>query len=359
MSFNLELPINSLSFGQVSVGVLRELYKRKINPNIFPIGQVDMKSYLIDKDFAGWLQQNIAEADSRYSFNIPSIKLWHIMGSHSKLSKYNVLWTAHETDMATETESNLCNSFSKVLFTSKYSQDVFKEKIGEKAGYCPNYFDDLHFFRTNQKYVNSDKVVIFGLFGKMENRKNTINTMITWANQYGNNKDYRLNCAIFNPFLLPDVQSNQITSAFKGQVPWNISFQPFQEKNIDYNNILNSVDIDITGLSGAEGFNLPLLTSLCLGKQAVVLNEHAHKDYCDEDNSILVNSSGKKPIYDGQFFKEGAKYNQGNMYNFSIEDASEAMRKAVTVAKSRNVNGELLKDKFSVSKTVDTLLNNI
>lgn len=359
MNFNLELPINSLSFGQVGFGILRELYKRDINPNIFPIGQVDLKSFLVDKGFYEWFQHNISEADSRYSFNTPSIKLWHIAGSHSKLSKYNVLWTAHETDQATPTEINICKSFSKVLFTSNYSADIFSKTLKKKIGYCPNYFDDLHFFRTNQKYANSDKVITFGLFGKMENRKNTINALVSWANQYANKKEYRLNCAIYNPFVPTEVQANQISSIFGGRVPWNISFQPFQEKNIDYNNVINSIDIDITGLSGAEGFNLPLFTSLCLGKQAIVLNEHAHKDFCNPKNSILVESSGKKPIYDGQFFKQGAKYNQGNMYNFKMEAAIEAMKQAETLAKVRNTEGELLKEQFSVTKTVDILLNNI
>lgn len=358
MKFNIELPINPLSLGQVGFGVLREMYNRGLSPNIFPIGNIDLKSFILDEGFMLWLNENISAADSRYSFEDPSIKLWHIMGSHSKLSKRNILWTAHETDTATDTEVNLCKSFDKTLFTSNYSTDIFNS-LTNNSVYCPNFFDDLHFFRTNQMYKTSNDVITFGLFGKLEHRKNTLNILVAWARRYAGNENYRLNCSIFNPHINQEVQSKQISDVFGGRIPWNINFMPFKEKNVDYNNVINSIDVDLTGLSGAEGFNLPFFTSLCLGKVGIALDAHAHKDYCSDLNSILVTPEKKKTIYDNVFFKQGAKYNQGNMYHFSLESAFEAMDKAVAVAKQRNVNGELLKSEFTAAKTVDILLNNL
>jgi hypothetical protein len=37
-NFSLQIPINGTSLGQVSTNFLYELFSRKLEPNIFPIG---------------------------------------------------------------------------------------------------------------------------------------------------------------------------------------------------------------------------------------------------------------------------------------------------------------------------------
>ena len=51
MNFAVNFPINSVSFGQVSTLILRELYKRNMNPCIFPIGDTDLSVQAEDKEF--------------------------------------------------------------------------------------------------------------------------------------------------------------------------------------------------------------------------------------------------------------------------------------------------------------------
>ena len=50
--YALNFPINSLSFGNVSIAITRELFKRGELPAIFPIGgQVDVSSQVPDAEF--------------------------------------------------------------------------------------------------------------------------------------------------------------------------------------------------------------------------------------------------------------------------------------------------------------------
>ena len=52
MDYAFHVPINSLSFGQVSIALLRESYKSGHQPNIFLIGQgADLSSQPENKDF--------------------------------------------------------------------------------------------------------------------------------------------------------------------------------------------------------------------------------------------------------------------------------------------------------------------
>lgn len=352
---SLEIPINSLSFGQMGWGVCYELYKRGLDVNLFPHGEVDLRSFKEDSNFTFWLRQNIELAAARYSSDDPVISLWHINGSQRGVrAGLATLWTAHESSKPTPTELNILDKYSRVLFTSNYSSDIFKAS-GARTEWCPNFFDEIHLIPEKK----TSGPITFGLVGKMEKRKNTRDILVCWANKFAGKKDYRLTCCIYNHFLDPQAQMQEIARWFGGRIPWNINILPFQQRNFDFNKVLNSIDIDLSGLSGAEGWGLPCFNAICMEKVAVVLNAHAHKDYATESNSILVEPAGTCNIADGVFFHDGAPFNQGNMFTFSQEAAHESFEKAldklekgVSVDEARKV-----REKFSVKRTVDTLIN--
>ena len=120
---------------------------------------------------------------------------------------------------------------------------------------------------------------------------------------------------------------------------------------------LNSIDIDLGGMSGAEGWNLPSFNATCLGKWSIVLNCSAHKDWANEKNCILIDPSGKEPVYDNIFFKEGAEFNQGNIYTFDEDEFVESMKLAEIKCKNLNTEGQKLKEKFTYKNTLNTILS--
>jgi hypothetical protein len=360
--FNLEVPINSLSLGQVSVGILRELYNRNIFPNIFPIsGNVDLSSYKTDQNFIDWLSFCMQKGPKEFHKVDTNIKLWHIAGSWNNIhAKNQVLFTAHETDFITETEKNILSTKNKVFVTSQYSKETFSNYGVNNVEYCPNFFDSTHFYKKEVQKKTQEDVITFGLFGKFERRKLTSEILSLWAKKFGNNDKYRLNCCITNPHVAEDWQVKNINILFNGKVPWNISFIPFQQKNEVYNDILNSIDIDLSGLSGAEGWNLPAFQNLCLGKIGIFLDAHGHKSYIDEAQCIKVQPSRKVEIYDNFFFKKGDIFNQGNMYMFSHEDCLNALDEAVEWKKNNLVvDNSNLVNKFTAANTVDILLSSV
>ena len=359
--FNLEIPINSMSFGQVGWGVAYELYKRKLNPNIFPIGEINLAAFKPDANFQYWLTNCCKKAAKEYKNDSSTVTLWHINGSHKRLTDRTALWTAYEASKPTETELNICRKFEKVFFTSNYARENFQNAGLENADFCPNFFDSVHLQNLNLSYSETDKPITFGLVGKMEKRKNTQQILASWANMFGNKKGYQLICCVFNPFVHPDAQISEINRIFGGQKPWNIEFLPFTEKNSEFNKILDRIDVDLSGLSGAEGWGLPCFNGICLGKVSVVLDAHAHKDYANSDNCVLVEPSGKIDIYDGMFFQPGAEFNQGEMFTFSQEAAHNSFKKSLDILAScskvtRQEEGISLQEKFSVKQTVDKLL---
>ena len=56
MNLIADIPINNLSFGNVGVNILRELYNRKANVSLFPRGNTDLSAFSkLPEDFKSWL----------------------------------------------------------------------------------------------------------------------------------------------------------------------------------------------------------------------------------------------------------------------------------------------------------------
>jgi len=358
MDLIVEAPINSLSFGNVSYNILRQLWRKDVSVVFFPLGQnADFKSFdKIDSEFSKWLQESAQNANKNLKKDIPSLKLWHLNGSHSRIGSKQGLYTFYEVDEPTEQEVNLAKYQDKVWFSSNYSADSFK-KFGVDADVIPVGFDE-DFHKTNKQYLNPD-VTHFGLMGKFEKRKHTEKIIKLWLHKYGNNNKYQLSVCVTNPFFKQEEMQSILSNCLDGKRYTNINFIPYLNTNSEVNDFLNAIDIDLTGLSGAEGWNIPSFNASCLGKWSIVLNETSHKDWASKDNSIIVESNGKEPCYDGKFFQEGSPFNQGNIYTWDSDIVAQAMETASQKKGQINTEGEKLKEQFSYSSSVDRLLKGI
>ena len=357
MKLLLEIPLNRLSFGNVSYNLVRELHKLGAEIGIFPIGEnIDLSAFELTEEMKTYIEDAI---NNRYDFlkpEIPCLKLWHLNGSENRKNKDQYLFTFYECNQPTDQEVALCAHQDLTFFSSEDARKHFEAKDVTNTKAIPLGFDE-DFHRTEKTYLKD--VVHFGLMGKYENRKHTQKIIKTWLNKYGNNNKYQLSCCITNPFFKPEQMQGLINQALEGNHFNNINFIPTLEKNSEVNELLNAIDIDLTGLSGGEGWNLPAFNATCLGKWSVVLNATSHKDWATNENSILIEPSGEMPIVDGVFFSEGSPFNQGTFYTWTQDEAVAAMEKAETKVGQLNTEGVKLGDTMTYSKTVENILSHI
>jgi glycosyltransferase involved in cell wall biosynthesis len=352
---NFSGPINSLSFGNVTINMLRELHKLDQKTCFFPVGNnLDFDAYdKLSEDCKSWITDSYHNRLKNLNKDNSSLKMWHLMGSESTVGSRSFLYTFYECDQPTETEVNLSSMHEKTIFSSSHSEECFKSKGLTNTEYIPIGFDE-DFFETGKEYLGEK--INFGLVGKFEKRKHTAKILKLWAEKYGDNLDYQLTCCITNPFFKEDQMKLVIASALGGKTYKNINFLPHLKTNSEMNELYNSIDINLSGLSGAEGWNLPAFNSTCLGKWSIVLNATSHKDWATEENSIIVNPSSQEEIYDNIFFKKDDNFNQGNFNIFSDEDFYSATEKAISVCKSKNTEGVKLKETFNYSNTINQIL---
>ena len=360
--FHLDLPVNGLSFGNCSINILKEIFKRDLSPTISLIGdKADFSAFegKIDPGFFEWVKQRCFAFNSKHKKSNPTFKLWHINGSLSSFSNEQTLLTFYELDSPTSSEINIIKNQKTVLVSSSYTKAIFESYGCDNVKHCPLGFDSDSFFKKEKSRKDEEKIV-FGLVGKLEKRKQHHKVLASWAKKFGNNPKYLLNCAIKNPFLKDEQNQASINQVLGGNSYFNINFLDYMPSNALYNDYLNSNDI-IIGMSAGEGWGLPEFQSVCLGKHAVILNAHAYKDWANNENSVLVNPNGKIPCYDNFFFQQGAEFNQGNYFDWNEEEFISACEEAEKRFLKNKINesGESLVNKFTWSNTTDIVLDSL
>lgn len=348
MKILLEAPLNSLSFGNVAINFIKQLDEKGHDFGIWPINKdIDLSAYEISPKLRSRIQEAINDRHRFLSSDIPSLKLWHINGAEDRKNEKQYLYTFYECSEPTEVEKSIVSCQTETVFSSSYSAESFEKP------YIPLGFDpDFHI--TGKKYL--ENVTHFGLMGKLEKRKNTTKIINLWAKKYGNNNKYQLSCLINNPFMNHEEHSNMINVALEGKRYTNINFIPFLKTNKEVNEFMNSIDIDLTGLSGGEGWNLPAFNATCLGKWSVVLNATSHEDWANRDNSILVSPTETFECYDNRFFQKGSDFNQGVFFDFNEVAFLNAMEEAEKRVGHINTEGLKLAEEFTYSKTIDSIL---
>ena len=351
-------PINSLSLGNFSYNILKELFNRKIQVIFFP-RQVDLASYNVSPEFKVWLESSINNRFLKFSKDIPSLNIWHLGGSEMKYSDKQYTFSFHETDSPQPTEINIVNQQEHTFFSSKWTVENFERYGSERVSFIPLGFD-TEYNKIDKKFNPDD--VTHWLIGpyKFEKRKLTQKLIELWIKKYGGNKNHKLTLAVTNPFLRKEQAGfdtkDILNSIWKGVKPSNVNVLDYIPTNAAVNQLMNAVDINLSGISASEGWNLPAFNSACLGKQVVITNVTAHKDWATPENSILIEPSGIEPVYDGIFFHPNQPFNQGNYFSFKDEAIIEAFEKVEKIGKTVNTEGLKLRDTFTYKNTVDKIL---
>ena len=72
-------PLNSLSFGNVSFNLLKEMYNQDMNVAIFPHGNVDVSSFgSISKDLKQWVEKGVNDRYSMLNPDTTTLQMWHL-----------------------------------------------------------------------------------------------------------------------------------------------------------------------------------------------------------------------------------------------------------------------------------------
>ena len=104
-----------------------------------------------------------------------------------------------------------------------------------------------------------------------------------------------------NPFLSQEQEREWVDLYKDSKMGEKIEMLPRVGTHQEVANIMRQMDCGVFP-SRAEGWNLEAIEMMSCGKQVIITDYSAHTEFCNEENSLLVNIDNKEDAYDGIWF---------------------------------------------------------
>lgn len=332
MHVNLSGPINHTGYGIASFNILKSLSQLH-NVTYHPIGQ-PMVDNQKDYEFVAHLFQN-----GEININSPYIKIWHQfdLANHYGRGKY-FAFPFFELDTFNTLEKAHLSVPDTIFVTSKWAQDVIKNNgILTSTRVVPlgvnlNIFDYTKYTKDSS-FKNK---YIFLNIGKWEVRKGHDILYNIFTKAFPTEQDVEL-------WILASEKTNNYStpeelSRWKNMYSADPRIKLYSgvQSHADIATIIANSDCGLY-ISRAEGWNLELLETMAMNKPAIATNYSAHTEFCNTDNTYLVDINHIELAYDGKAFQR-----QGNWAKIDSQVIDQTITHMRYVYQNRintNING--------------------
>lgn len=355
MNINLMAPINQLGYGVAGLNILKALQKY-CPVSLFPIGQPQVTN----QEDADAVKQGIDKARF-FDSKAPCVKVWHQHDMAQFIGKgEHIGFPIFELDTFSDLEKHHLSSVDRLFVCSEWAKKVVynqieKLEIDEALGWASYSVDviplgvDMNIFKPAEALKN-DKFIFFNC-GKWEIRKGhdiLIEAFKQVAKEYDNVELWMM-CS--NPFNSPE-ENNRWHQLYNHP---KVKLIPRAETQSQVYNIMSQVNCGVFPSRG-EGWNLELLEMMACGKNVITTDYSAHTEFCNNDNSSLIEIQNTEPAFDGKWF-----FNQGNWAKIGdkeVDNLTNLMKLAVAQDCCEvNIAGIETAKKFSWDNTAMKILN--
>jgi len=294
-NLNLTIPINFLGYGVASYNLFKELSKL-YNVALFPIGPIDYPVEEEDRPLVSKALNN----QSNFDYDAPSLKIWHQFDMAQHVGKPKIGFPIFELNKFTDREKHHLNYLDKIFVTSQWGKDIIAaEGIDKDVRIVPLGVDRSIFFDTP---VSKHEKFIFVNIGKWEVRKGHGILVTAFNNAFTKTDNVELWMINHNPFLKPEKEKEWHDFYKNSQLGSKIRIMPRVPTQKDLANLMRQAHCGVFP-SKAEGWNMEALEMLSCGRQLIITDYSAHKEFCNEDNSRLIPVTNLEEAYDGIWFK--------------------------------------------------------
>lgn len=355
MKINFIGPYSCLGYGVFGKNILREL-DLVCEVSYHPIGHPQPLS-----DSEILLLNKTTSVAAYYNPNCPSLRLWHQHDLALHAGSPRIGWPIFELNRFTSRERHHLESQDMVFVCSQWAKNIILSETNQKnVSVIPGGVDTSIFYPTSTCASNK---FIFLTIGKFEVRKNHEGIIRAFDLAFSDNDNVELWLMTENPFL--DTQDQLIwSSLIEGtRLHYKIRRIPHFNTQHDIAKIINMASCGIFP-SHAEGWDLPVLEMMACGKPVIVSNYSAHTEYCNVNNSILLNvnklESANAVNYNiSTSFDKQHFYGQGEWGQINLDDIVDSMRLAYKLGISINQEGIKTAQQFSWKNSVNKILETI
>lgn len=355
---NLQVPINSLGYGIVGYNIWKELRKLK-DVTLWPIGgQVHLPNEQAHK-LTEEIQQDILKQKG-YSSIFPTLKVWHENQLAEHVGRGSLFaypfFEINKFDMQRKTH---LESVDYLFVSSEWAKDIVLDQTSLMSNdiiVAPCGVDTSIFKPLGQSMLPE---CVFFNCGKWEIRKGHDVLMKAFTDAFPDGSErVELWMMTQNPFLNDD-EKNYWHSLMRADL--RIRHVPRVTYQEELNKIMNKAFCGVFP-SKAEGWNLELLEMMACGKHVIATNYSAHTEFCNSNNSFLIDIVEEENAFDGKWFKGDCgtwASLEGSAYDQLVEHMRQVYRMWQSNKGIVNSGGVETAQKFSWKNTVKIIEENI
>lgn len=347
MNIHLNTPIGSTGYGYAGLNILLSLSKdHTIGLNL--IGNPNLES----KEQAS-IVQNCVNYSHMIPYDSTCLKIWHQFDLLSRIGngKY-FAFPFFEIDTLNQKEIYHLNFPDEIIVSSQWAKDVLlNNNITKPIKIVPLGVDRSIF---NHNLQNKTDKYVFLTIGKWEKRKSHDIIIECFNNAFTDKDDVELWMVTSNPFLNKNQENEWISLVESSRLRKKIKIFPRLPNHQAIAEIISYSNCGIY-ISRGEGWNLELLETLSMNKPVIVTNYSAHKDYCDSNNSFLVDITETEKAFDGMWF-----FGNGNWAKIDEAQKNQIidyMKFVYSKSINTNMNGVETARSLSWSNTSDRLVS--
>jgi glycosyltransferase involved in cell wall biosynthesis len=356
MNINFTGPINDLGFGVTGLNLLLQFHNKCKHVAYFPIGQTQAQP-----EYHGVIQACLQNRNN-FDPDAPSLRLWHQHDMAQHVGRgLHIGFPIFELNRFNEIEFHHLRSLDKIVVCSNWARQVIRDTGVGDAIVAPLGVDRSIFHEGLCTPVNKNSKTVFFNCGKWEVRKGHDILVEAFNKAFTTNDDVELIMNCYNPFYT-EVENAAWINLYKNsrlgnKISVNLGRLANQKQLAS---LMATIDCGIFPAK-AEGWNLEILELMSIGKHIITTNYSGHTEFCNVENSLLIEPNTLEPAYDGKWF-----FGQGEWMKFGNNQLDQLITHMRQIHKmkqegSLNVNdkGILTAKHLTWANTVDHMLQGI
>jgi glycosyltransferase involved in cell wall biosynthesis len=331
LDINWTSPITeNTSYGIVAINIIRELLNKDIKVAAFPIGNADAAP-----NDASYIR---AALDNYYNGNAPSIRLYHNFDLALHPGRgLKVGFSIWELDRFTFRERHQMNQMDAIACCSEWAVNILRNNgftqpiIKIPLGVNRDIFNEsiIPFIPKNPRKT------VFINIGKNEVRKSHPELLSAFNSAFNTSDNVELIMLPTN-FFIGDKGNKEWETLYKTSKLGNkIQIIPRLETPTEVARLMMYADCMVTP-SKTEGWGLSNTNAMACGLHLITSDVTAHTEFCNNDNSKLINFDEMEPAFDGVFFDGKV----GNWHKFG-DDQMEQLIGYMREIHNKKQNGTL------------------
>lgn len=353
---NINCPIGSTGYGITSLNIVKQLYQKHIKISLFPIGN----SFEFNLPEEKTIIQELIENSRLFDYNAPCVKIWHQNDLALRAGNgHYYVFPFFELDTLTQKDKHNLGFCDYIFVASQWAKEVLIQNNITKPIYVAPLGVDMSIFKIPNKIKIRDNNYVFFHIGKWEKRKSQDFLIKAFENAFNNNDNVELWLVPHNPFLSKEKEAEWLKLVSNSKLKDKIKIcdrLPTQKHLAEF---IFYGDCGIFP-SRAEGWNNEIPECMAINKPIITTNYSAHTEYCNNNNSYLIEIDELEVAHDNKWFFGDGKW--AKLGEKQLEQTVEHMRYVYKNHIVSNPEGVLTAQKYSWDNTCsiidDTMMRN-